>query len=145
MVYNNSFYKNSGWGSEIAFSYRLKDTIISNNIIYGEGVVAENLSEEDNGQYQNITWGKNIWWGEDVSDTSSIQGDFVVKNPLYIDANGGDLKIDKLSPAINIGVKERDITTWKNSFWRDKFNMGIILSYGSREIHGELDIGAYEL
>ena len=150
MVYNNSFYKNAGWGSEIAFSYRVKNTTIANNIIYGEGDVANNFFEEENSQSQNITWGKNLWWAKDTSDTSEIKGEFIVEDPLYVDASDGNLDLNSSSPAINEAIEQSAIT-WSGSFWEKEFTDGIIPASGSADIHGEerikeqLDMGADEV
>ena len=142
MVYNNSFYKNAGWGSEIAFSYRAKNITLVNNIIYGEGDVADNFSEEDNSQSKNINWGKNLWWAKDVSDTSDIKGESMVFDPLYVGASSGNLDIHLSSPAIDEGIKQEDITSWSNDFWKKAFSNGVIPSAGSIRIDGQLDIGA---
>jgi len=150
MVYNNSFYKNAGWGSEITFSYRVKNTTIANNIIYGEGAVADNFSEEANSQSKNITWAKNLWWAKDTSDTSDIKGESIVLDPLYVDAPKGDLDLNSTSPAINEAIEQSAIT-WSGSFWENEFKDGIIPASGSNDIRGEqrikesLDMGADEV
>jgi len=150
MVYNNSFYKNAGWGSEISFSYRVKNTSIANNIIYGEGDVLDNFSEEENSQSKNITWGKNLWWAKDTSDTSEIKGEFIVEEPLYVDVVNGNLDLNSSSPAINEGIEQSAIT-WSGSFWESEFTDGIIPASGSADIHDEqriheqLDLGADEV
>jgi len=151
MVYNNSFYKNAGWGSEIAFSYRVKDTILVNNIIYGEGNVSENFSTESDNQSKNITWGNNVWWAEDVSDTEDIQGDSIVENPFYSDASNGSLDINASSPAVDVAEEQDDITSWSDDFWESEFTDGVIPAHGSSDIHGDkrinnkLDMGADEV
>jgi len=151
MVYNNSFYQNAGWGSEISFAYRVKNTILANNIIYGEGKVRDNFSSERNNQSKNITWGKNIWWAKDVTDSRGLNGDALVVNPLYIDALNGNLDLNSTSPAIDEGVEQSDITSWSGSFWENAFNDGIIPASGTQDIHGQqrikgqLDIGADEV
>jgi hypothetical protein len=151
MVYNNSFYKNAGWGSEIEFSYRVKNTTLSNNIIYGEGDVSDNFSEVENSQSSNVSWGKNLWWAKDVSDTSDIQGESIVVDPLYVDAFGANLEINASSPAMNKGIAESNITSWRDDFWKDEFRDGIIPAHGSTDINGDkrfneqLDMGADEV
>ena len=150
MIYNNSFYKNSGWGSEITFSYRVQNASIANNIIYGEGDVADNFSEEENSQSKNITWGKNLWWAKDNSDTSGIEGESIVEDPLYVDASNGNLDLNSSSPALNDAVEQSAIT-WSGSFWEDAFTDAIIPASGSADIHGgqrihdQLDMGADEV
>jgi len=151
MVYNNSFYKNAGWGSEIAFSYRVKNTTLVNNILYGEGAVADNFSEEENGQSSEITWGKNLWWAKDVSERANIKGEPVVADPLYLDASKGNLDINGSSPAVNEGVKQADISSWTDAFWKDIFVDGTVPAHGSSDINkekrfnGQLDMGADEV
>lgn len=149
-VYNNSFYKNKGWGSEIVFQYRVIDTTIANNIFYGEDGVSDNFEMQANGQYQNISWGTNIWWAPDVSDTSGIQGASIVQNPLYISASTGNLNIQSSSPAISQGVVQADLTNWTDTFWNGEFTNGIIPAHGTQDINGgsrfnnQLDMGADE-
>ena len=151
MVYNNSFYKNAGWGSEIAFSYRVKDTILVNNIIYGEGNVSENFSTESDNQSKNITWGNNVWWAEDVSNREDIQGDAIVEDPFYRDASNGSLDINTSSPAVDVAEEQDDITSWSNAFWESEFSDAVIPAHGSSDIHGDkriknkLDMGADEV
>jgi len=144
MIYNNSFYKNAGWGSEIVFSYRVKNATIANNIIYGEGAVADNFSEIKNSQSKNITWGKNLWWAKDTSDISVILGEFIVEDPLYLDASNGKLDLNSSSPAVNEAIEQSSIR-WSGSFWEKDFKDAIIPASGSRDIHEQLDIGADEV
>jgi len=151
MVYNNSFYKNAGWGSEISFAYRVKDTVIANNIIYGEEKVSENFSSEKNNQSKNIIWGKNIWWAEEVTDTSEVNGDAFVIDPLYIDPLNGNLNLNSSSPAINEAIEQSILGSWSSRFWESEFKDGLIPSSGSADINGQqrikeqLDIGADEV
>ena len=151
MVYNNSFYKNAGWGSEISFAFRVYDTTLANNIVYGEGEVSENFVKENFGAYRNITWGKNIWWAEDVADTSGLEGEALVKNPLYLDASKGNLDLNSSSPAVNEAIDQSAITSWSGSFWENEFADGLIPASGTKDIHGQqriheqLDIGADEV
>jgi len=145
MVYNNSFYMNAGWGSEIIFSYRVEDTTIANNIIYGEGKVSENFSTEQNNQSKNIIWGRNIWWGEDPANVSGVKGDAFLVDPHYIDGKNGNLNLQSDSPAIDAGVEIRAITSWSNDFWKREFEDGLIPTYGTRDIQKQIDIGADEV
>lgn len=151
MVYNNSFYKNSGWGTEIYFSYRVKNTTLSNNIIYGEGDVTDNFTEKTNSQSFNITWGKNLWYAKDISNTNEIQGQSIISDPLFKNPEKGELDINISSPALNEGVTLSDINTWSNSFWKSEFTDGIIPTHGSSDINGdkrineEIELGADEV
>lgn len=149
-IFNNSFYKNKGWGSEIVFQYRLINAHIANNIFYGADGVSDNFEMQSNGQYQNINWGSNIWWASDVSDTSGIQGTSIVQDPLYINASTGNLNISSNSPAVNQGIVQMDLTTWSDTFWSSEFSNEIIPAHGTQDINGEsrfegqLDMGADE-
>jgi len=151
MIYNNSFYKNAGWGSEISFAYRVKNTILANNIIFGEGDIGDNFSKESNDQSKNITWEKNLWWAKDVSDTSELPGDILVANPLYADAIVGKLDINSSSPAIDEAIEQSAIDSWTGKFWESEFTDALIPASGSSDIHGDtrihnqLDIGADEV
>jgi hypothetical protein len=151
MVYNNSFYKNAGWGAEISFSYRVKDTVIVNNIIYGEGKVADNFSSEQNSQSKNITWGKNIWWAEDTTERSELNGEAIVLNPLYTNPSNDNLDLNSSSPAIDQAVEQPAITLWSGSFWESEFEDALIPASGKTDIHGQqrihnqLDMGADEV
>ncbi len=149
-VYNNSFYKNKGWGTEIAFSYRVNNASFVNNILVGSGSVSDNFAQETNGQHQNISWNNNIWWADDVSDTSDLQGSSIIQDPLYINPDNGELSIQVNSPAIDIGQVQADLTSWEDTFWLSQFENGIILVHGEKDINGndrinaQIDIGAVE-
>jgi hypothetical protein len=151
MILNNSFYKNAGWGSEIAFSFRVKNTSIINNIIYGETSIADNFSQEENAQLENITWGKNLWWAEDTSDTSGIQGEVILSHPLYIDPDNNNLNLQDTSPAKEEGSLQTNINSWNDMFWQKEFLNGNITVHGVKDIQGDirvngiLDLGADEL
>ena len=151
-IFNNSFYKNRGWGSEISFSYRVQNTILLNNIIYGEETLDDTFSKESNSQESNITWGINLWYAPNVSDTSNIQGsDFIVQNPNYTNPLQGELSLEASSPAINRGNRAKDIKTWIDLFWKNQFTNGVIPTHGSSDIdgndrfNGEIDLGANEV
>jgi hypothetical protein len=151
MVYNNSFYKNAGWGSEISLAFRVYDTTFANNILFGEGEVAENVTQENMGEYRNIKWLKNLWWAEDVTNSSAILGESIIKNPLYMDAEKGNLDINSSSSAVDEGVVQDNITSWQGDFWESAFLDAIIPAHGSSDIHGGkrinsmLDLGADEV
>ncbi|PCI71911.1 MAG: hypothetical protein COB38_05035 [Gammaproteobacteria bacterium] len=135
-IYNNSFYKNKGWGTEITFSFRVINATLANNILYGEAGVSENFEQESNGQLQNISWINNIWWAPDVSDTSGVQGSSIIQDPLFTDPINGNLDLLSNSPAIDVGQMQSDLTNWNDSFWQNQFTDGII------PVHGDLDINA---
>jgi len=150
-IYNNSFYKNKGWGTEIIFAFRVRNTTLVNNIIYGEDNLSNNFKEEQYSQAFNITWGKNLWWGDEESDTSNVQGKFIIKDPLYLNPIVGNLDLNVSSPAVNVAVVQDDITSWTGDFWEKEFTDSLIPAHGSRDINGdkrfndELDMGADEV
>ena len=149
-IFNNSFYRNKGWGTEVSFSFRIIDTVLINNIFVGSGDVNDNFSQESNGQTQNIEWNNNIWWASNTSDSSSIPGNFILTDPLFQSPEQGDLNLTANSPAINAGQLQTDITDWVDSFWQVEYPTGMIPVHGSTDINGDarinstLDLGADE-
>jgi hypothetical protein len=150
-VFNNSFYKNKGWGTEIAFSYRVINATLANNIIVGKTSISDNFAQEiNNGQYLNIIWENNIWWAVTTTNTTNIQGSSITQDPLYTNPETGNLNLLANSPAINKGIEQTAITTWLDSFWQKEFTNGIIPAHGTEDINGEnrlenqLDLGADE-
>lgn len=151
-IYNNSFYKNKGWGSEIVFQNRVKNSRISNNIFYGERTVGESYENFNPPSNTNNVWGKNIWFGSNTSNANTLPGTVIAKNPNYIDANNGNLDLQSASPAIDIGTLESIITNWSTLFWKTLFPPnGDFPSQGSTDIKKNLrvfntsiDIGAHE-
>jgi hypothetical protein len=148
-VYNNSFYKNKGWGTEILFQYKVKDSRFANNIFYGEDSAAECYENSGNGHTGNV-WGKNIWWGTS-SSSSGLPGTKVVSDPKYIAPATGNLRIQSSSPAINAGAVAADITSWTSTLWDTYFPPnGDIPPNGKVDINGEariestIDLGADE-
>ena len=149
-IYNNSFYKNKGWGTEIVFSFRVINATLANNILYGEVGVSENFEQGSNGQHQNISWINNIWWAPDVSDISGVQGTSIIQDPLFTDPVNGNLDLLINSPAIDVGQMQSDLTNWNDSFWQTEFANGVITAHGDLDINNQsrisnqIDIGADE-
>ena len=138
-IYNNSFFQNKGWGSEIVFAHRVSNTHIANNIFSGAGDVNDNFEAEQKG-YQNIRWENNLWWASgDTSDSSSLPNGALVKNPFLTLPEKGDFSLYKGSPAINKAVKQADLK-WKSEFWQKEFPNGKIPSQGLKPIE-RFDIG----
>ena len=151
-IFNNSFYHNQGWGTEISFAFRVIDFIAANNIFFGTGDVNDNFSDEVNGQHQNTNWLNNIWWALDNTDTSLLpETSPMVTNPQFISPATGDLRVASGSQAIDNGLVQNDISTWSSPLWPQIFATNNIPAHGSTDINGELriennviDIGADE-
>jgi len=149
LIYNNSFYKNSGWGSEISFAYRVYDVRLVNNIIYGKDDVTLSISEED-GDYKNLFWGVNLWWRDDGIDSATLYGELILSNPLYVNTTAGNLDLSFSSSAKDRGRKQEDIYFGTDAFWKKEFINGIVPSHGISDIngnkrfHNEVDLGANE-
>lgn len=149
-IYNNSFYKNKGWGSEVVFQNRVKDSHVANNIFFGETSTSdchENFNPSSN---TNNNWGTNLWWGSSVS--GSVPGSSITQNPNFIDPDSGNLDIlTSSSAAIDAGSIQNDITTWTDLFWDTNFpTNGSISAHGSMDYNGNnrfvniIDLGASE-
>ncbi|MBW1295693.1 T9SS type A sorting domain-containing protein [Aquimarina litoralis] len=149
-IYNNSFYKNKGWGSEVVFQSRVKDSRVANNIFFGEASTSdcyENFNPDSN---INNTWGTNVWWGTSVS--GALPGIVITQNPNFIDPENGNLDIQTSSNAvIDEGIIQSNIDNWSDPFWNTIFPPnGIIPVHGSTDYHNnprvidEIDIGASE-
>ena len=148
-VYNNSFYKNQGWGTEILFQYKVKDSRFANNIFFGESSAAESYENSGNGHSGNV-WGKNLWWGTS-SSSSGLPGTTVVADPKYVAPTTGNLRLQSSSPAINAGAVAADITSWSSTIWDVYFPPnGDIAPNGKTDINGQariegtIDLGADE-
>ncbi|RTZ66867.1 MAG: hypothetical protein DSZ29_02100 [Aquificaceae bacterium] len=151
-IFNNTFYKNKGWGTEINFSYRISAVQLANNIIVGEGDIADNFSSEINAQNDHITWLNNLWWATNNSDTSTLQGSFIAEDPLFIAPTQGNLHLQTNSVVIDRAIIQAPLSTWKNAFWqRLLLTDGILSVHGKQDIYGNsrfnnrLDIGAEEV
>lgn len=148
-VHNNSFYKNKGWGTEIIFQYKVKDSRFANNIFFGEASAAESYENSGSGHTGNV-WGKNLWWGTS-SSSSGLPGTTLIADPKYVAPATGNLRIQSSSPAINAGVVAADIATWTSTLWDTYFPPnGDIPPNGKVDINGQariesiIDLGADE-
>lgn len=149
-IFNNTFYKNKGWGTEISFSYRVSDVKLANNIIVGNGDIEDNFSSEKN-NYENITWINNLWWAVNNSDTSNIKGTFIAQDPLFISPSQDNFHLQTHSIAIDRAIPQAPLVTWVDTFWKNEFTDGVIPAHGEHDINGNkrlnrrLDIGAEEV
>jgi hypothetical protein len=148
-VYNNSFYKNKGWGTEVTLQYKVKNSQFANNIFFGEGTAAESYESIGTGSTGN-TWGTNIWWGTSNA-SSGLPGTKILQNPLYVSPTTGNLHIQSTSPAINAGAVAASITTWTSSLWDVYFPPsgsippnGLTDFDGGPRIQTTIDLGADE-
>lgn len=147
-VYNNSFYKNQGWGTEIVFQYKVIDSTFSNNIFFGVGAAANNY-RNDGGSHSGNVWGSNLWWGTSASG-GSLPGVRVLANPRFVAPDSGDLNLLATSPAINVGTVGTALTTWTSPLWSRYYPGGAIAVNGTTDINGQariegtIDLGADE-
>ncbi|WP_378172102.1 T9SS type A sorting domain-containing protein [Aquimarina sp. SS2-1] len=149
-IYNNSFYKNKGWGSEVVFQNRVKDSRVANNIFFGESSTAACHEDFNPSSNTNNTWGTNLWWGTSVS--GSVPGTSITQNPNFTDPDTGNLDIQESSTsAIDEGIIQNDINTWTDSFWDTNFPPnGTITVHGNTDYNGNnrfvntIDLGASE-
>gem|GEM_PF-883031 len=144
-VYNNSFYQNWDWGTEINFAYRIIDASFQNNIIYGVSAVNDNFYQEPNGQHQNIIWGKNIWWGSSTNGQASLPGQALVIDPLYSNSITNNFALQSNSSGIDVGIAQADITDWTSPFWGGNIRAhGTVDQSMNLRYNGIIDMGAYE-
>ncbi len=150
-VVNNTFYKNdNGWGTEITFQYKVKNATIANNIIMGSFNVGSNMSGLTNSGNANITFNKNLWWGNSTSGQNNLPGSKVVANPMFKNPANGDFTVTNNSPAINAGQATASISSWSNAFWEEYYTNGTIPLSGNKDldnnnrIKNTIDLGAYE-
>ncbi|MET0497472.1 MAG: hypothetical protein ABW106_04260 [Steroidobacteraceae bacterium] len=148
-VYNNSFYMNKGWGTEVQFQHKVKNSNFANNVFFGEAGAKDCYQNTGTGHSGNV-WGKNIWWGNSTSSTG-LPGTIVIADPKYVAPASGNLRIQSSSPAVNAGTVAADITTWASTFWDNKYSAsGAIPPNGKLDINrearieGTIDLGADE-
>lgn len=148
-VYNNSFYKNKGWGTEVTLQYKVKNSQFANNIFFGEGTAAESYESIGTGNTGNV-WGTNLWWGTSNA-SSGLPGTKIVQNPLYVSPTTGDLRLQSTAPAINAGAVAAAVTTWTSSIWDVYFPPngdippnGLTDFDGGPRVETTIDLGADE-
>ncbi len=149
-IYNNSFYKNKGWGSEIVFQNRVKDSRIANNIFFGQSTTSACHEDFNPSSNTNNIWGTNLWWGTSVS--GSVPGTSITENPDFVDPTEGNLDTQRSSTAaIDAGILQNNITSWTDSFWSTNFPPnGTIAVHGTSDYRNTnrfvstIDLGAFE-
>ncbi|TSE06704.1 T9SS type A sorting domain-containing protein [Aquimarina algiphila] len=150
-IINNTFYKNdAGWGAEITFQYKVKNTKIANNIIVGSTNVGNNYEGLNNGGNADIEFNKNLWWGNTTSGQNNLPGTTVVSDPRFTNISAIDFTVLSNSPAINAGSTTGSISNWPDPFWEDFYPNGIIPLSGENDLNDNnrikntIDLGAYE-
>lgn len=149
-IYNNSFYSNKGFGTEVTLQYKVINCQFANNIFYGKSTAAASYESIGTGSTGNV-WGTNMWWGTSSTSTG-LPGTKIIQNPQYVSPASGNLNIQSTSPAINAGLLSPDITTWTSSFWDTYYPpSGNIPVNGAVDINNEpriqssaIDLGADE-
>lgn len=152
-VYNNSFYKNRGWGTDITLQYRVANSQFYNNAIYASGAVSEGAESSISGDIlrSDLLFKSNLWWGDGDVDSAPVNVTALVSDPLYTDPDNGDLTARQGSPLIDAGDETPSILNWTDPFWVTIFAPnGDISSHGTTDFEGNsrkvttIDIGAYE-
>ncbi len=151
-LYNNSFYQNRGFGTEIVFAYRAKQVELANNIIVGSGTLGENF-ESLAGDQSAVIWRNNLWWasrGDDADSIPEVQP--MIGDPQYVDPVRGHLSVTCRSPALDAGQQLPDVSGWRDPFWLSVFatDAGLVPSHGFTDFYqrarfdGAIDLGAAE-
>ncbi len=152
-VYNNSFYQNRGWGSEITLAYRVSETRIANNVIQAAATFDELLDQQNNGGY-DIEWGNNLWWAEDGGDIGDLPPGQSVGDPQYANPELGDLAPMSGSLVIDAGSPQPGLSGWAGAFWDDYRQGGELPATGTvskdaagapRVVGAAIDLGAIEV
>ena len=150
-IVNNSLYNNNtdnlGWGSEILIQYFCNNNTFKNNIIYAAANKPLLLNETqtgsnnlfDNNCYYGASGNYWVWRGTTYADFNAYQSGSgqetlsIFADPLYLDADAGNLRIGPGSPAIDKG---------------DNLNPEIIgtedIDGNERIFNGIVDLGASE-
>jgi len=149
-VYNNSFYHNRGWGSEITLAYRVWEVVVANNVFQGEGAFDTLLDQQNNGDYR-LTWGRNLWWAEQGGDAADLPTGQDHGDPRFGDPSQGDFTPGAGSPAIDAGEMLADWPGWNDEFWRDRLSAGVMPVVAAEDVRGQsriagsaIDLGAVE-
>ncbi len=150
-ITNNTFYKNdAGWGAEITFQYKVKNTRIANNIIVGSTGVGDNYEGLNNSGNTDIVFNKNLWWGNTTSGQNNLPGITVVSNPRFTNISAVDFTVLSNSPAIDAGSITGSVSNWSDPFWEDFYPNGVIPLNGENDLNDNnrikntIDLGAYE-
>lgn len=153
-VFNNSFYKNDGWGTDITVQYRVTNSQFYNNAVYTSGDASEGAQSAISGDLSraDLEFSHNLWWGDGgidgppVSDVSAQ-----LANPVFTDPENGNLMPTAQSPLIDFGKNSNAFLNWDDLFWRSSDQVeGVLLAYGEADFNGnsrrlgDIDIGAYE-
>ncbi len=149
-IYNNSFYHNRGWGSEITLAYRVWEVVFANNIIQGEGAFDSLLDQQNNGDYR-LTWGRNLWWAEQGGNPGDLPTGQDSGDPLFGDPSHGDFTPGAGSPAIDAGEIPEAWAGWNEDFWQDRLSAGVMPVVADKDILGQpriagsaIDLGSVE-
>jgi len=147
-VYNNTFYRNKGWGTEVVLQNNVIDAAFANNIFFGKGTIAENYEAKGVG-YSGNSWRTNLWWGA-ASKPDGLPGTLMVADPALVAPQSGNLKLLKGSPARDVGTPGAALTSWSSPLWARYFPAGAIPVNGIKDFSGEarmegqIDLGADE-
>jgi parallel beta-helix repeat protein len=112
LIYNNVVYNNAGRGIEIAWEYCENCIAVYNNTVYKNGssgiwiqggyrgiVVRNNIAYLNLGDFQNDGTGTVI--------SNNVFG----TNPLFVNADAGDFKLQTASPAREAGISLSQVQT----------------------------------
>ena len=69
-----------------------------------------------------------------------MQGTSIIQDPLFTNADIGNLNLLTSSAAIDSGQVQSDLSYWSGSFWQSEFINGIILAHGDEDIDGQIRI-----
>lgn len=102
-IYNNTFYDN-GTGGEFGASIVLKNSKAKNISVFNNLCASQDAQISKLTDVSNLTVSHNLFIREQEKWNGEINGDaFVVGEPLFVDAEAGDFRLQANSPARGVG------------------------------------------
>ena len=140
-VYNNTFYYPENWVIRILQEtttpgfLTCADNEFSNNIVYLDADLTE-VNIGPNTDPSSFIFTNNLWYNESNSSWSPIlpvtDPNQIIDDPLFVDINQEDFRLQSMSPAIGEGFVFNEISTdYDQNFFYDPPSIGAFEGHSS--------------